>query len=583
MRRQTFALAVVVILVVASGLRFVWLKSDPPTVGAGWVGVVWHDEGAWVHNARNRALWGAWRTDNWNPVFVTPVFTALEYGAFEAFGVGTWQARAVPIISGLTAIAFLMLGLHALSGRRAAAIGGALLATNYVFVMWNRAALMESTMTAFLVVSWAGIALSAKRPSWGLLAGVAAALAWFTKASAAFYIAAIAIEIALSAVFAGPLTEAGSGSSRSWKRPLTPAGTFVLIGLALSAAVTAVLFVWPHWPEYRFYNWQMSVLRKPEYSARALMDRASWLPIVNDFFMWMWPVLAVGTVALLAILTRWRGAKPSERVLVLWMIVGLVELVIHDSGNERRYVMFIPALIALSANALGGGSLGMNQVAAANPRWRWLAIPVLLGLSYLVAGSAVRFLFLDQIHAHQLHRPVVLAAAIAALVTGVMVWRWRQVADTIARWRPAGGAIAAVMGVTILADAVHFSQWAAQRREANYEASREVGRLLPAGTLVQGKLANGLALENRIRPIFIGHGFGNYDDRLQRDDVRYILTYVSPTVGFESQAGSDMIQDLLNHYPAGRWVATFDVNETGPANRAALFDKVPGSDPRARD
>ena len=30
-------------------------------------------------------------------------------------------------------------------------------------------------------------------------------------------------------------------------------------------------------------------------------------------------------------------------------------------------------------------------------------------------------------------------------------------------------------------------------------------------------------------PIFIGHGFGNYDDRLQRDDVRYILTYDLPT------------------------------------------------------
>ena len=46
-----------------------------------------------MHNARNRALWGTWRTDDWNPVFIAPVFTALEYAAFAAFGVGTWQAR----------------------------------------------------------------------------------------------------------------------------------------------------------------------------------------------------------------------------------------------------------------------------------------------------------------------------------------------------------------------------------------------------------------------------------------------------------------------------------------------------------
>jgi hypothetical protein len=71
-------------------------------------------------------------------------------------------------------------------------------------------------------------------------------------------------------------------------------------------------------------------------------------------------------------------------------------------------------------------------------------------------------------------------------------------------------------------------------------------------------------------------GFGNYDDRLQRDDGRYILTYVSPSVGFESQAGFDMIQEILNRYPHRRTVATVTVNETGGPDRAALIEKVPG-------
>ena len=43
-------------------------------------------------------------------------------------------------------------------------------------------------------------------------------------------------------------------------------------------------------------------------------------------------------------------------------------------------------------------------------------------------------------------------------------------------------------------------------------------RLRDFGLLWISSLANGLALENRIRPIFIGHGFGNYDDRLRRDE-----------------------------------------------------------------
>src|SRR5512139_224780 len=133
----------VLALAVAAVLRGAWLTADPPTHAT--VGIVWHDEGPWVHNARNKALWGVWRTDEWNPVFIAPVFTALEYGAFRAFGVGTWQARTVPLASGLLAIVLLAAGLAAVAGHRAALIGGCLLATNYVFVMWNRAALMEST------------------------------------------------------------------------------------------------------------------------------------------------------------------------------------------------------------------------------------------------------------------------------------------------------------------------------------------------------------------------------------------------------------------------------------------------------
>ncbi len=192
MSRRLFIASVLLVLAVGASMRLVWLRADPPVQGG--VGIVWHDEGTWVHNARNKALWGVWRTDAWNPVFVAPVFTALEYVAFEAVGVGTWQARIVPALSGIAAVALMMVGLAALAGRRAALVGGALLASNYAFVMWNRAALMESTMTAFMVAAWAAYAWADRRPAWGLVAGAAAAAAWFTKAAAAFFVAALALD-----------------------------------------------------------------------------------------------------------------------------------------------------------------------------------------------------------------------------------------------------------------------------------------------------------------------------------------------------------------------------------------------------
>jgi hypothetical protein len=118
-----------------------------------------------------------------------------------------------------------------------------------------------------------------------------------------------------------------------------------------------------------------------------------------------------------------------------------------------------------------------------------------------------------------------------------------------------------------------FVQWAMGRTDKNYRASVQLGTLLPPGTLVHGKLANGLALENTIRPIFVGREFGNYADRKQRDDVRYILTYVAPYVGYEGT----VIRDVLEAYPNRIIIKTFDVAEsTTGHDRAALIDKFGG-------
>ncbi len=576
MSRQTFAATLLLILVAATGLRTVWLRADPPQIDVVGVGIVWHDEGAWTHNARNRALWGTWETDQWNPVFVAPVFTALEYLSFREFGVGLWQARLVSAVSGIAAVAFLVAGLAAIANRRTALIGGALLATNYAFVMWNRAALMESTMTAFIVVAWAAYAIADRRPWWGALAGASVTLAWFTKAAAAFFVAAIVLDVATTLLLSR--TARGRSGRPDWPAPgrdQTRAAAITLVSLAATALGIGLLFVLPHWTEYRFYNWQMSVLRKPEYDLRHFLDRATWVPIVQAIFMRMWLILATAALGILAILARWRSARPGERLLVWWVLIGLLELIVHDSGNDRRYVMFIPALVALAAVVLGRLTPVLPPGFASRAGRRAAAAPLLLFLGYIVFGAAIRPLFLDDIAASHFHRVVMAAAGLAIVATLLILGAWSRVTGWLAT-----RAVTPTVGLAFLAIAlgwnlVEFSRWAATHRDTNYQASVALGRLLPADTLVQGKLANGLALDNRIRPIFIGNHFGNYDDRLQRDDVRYILTYDLPSVGYESQADSGLIQELLDRYPQHHIVATFDVDETPAPDRAALIDKRP--------
>ena len=387
MSRRRWLILAATILLAATALRTAWLRADPPNTS---VGIVWHDEGAWVHNARNRALWGAWRTDNWNPVFIAPVFTALEYGAFEAFGVGTWQARTVPVASGLLALIALMAGLHAATSRhaeRTALIGGALLAVNFTWVMWNRAALMESTMTMFIVVAWAAYAHGRHAGRCGE-SSPASPRCWRSsprppRRSSSRRSCSMPLWTIAAAARSRPCARACRSTRRRPRRARRMADAGRRRG---GRGGDLRRFRLPHWQEYQFYNWQMTVTRKPSYDLRSFIDRASWLPVVQDVFTRMWLVL-LRRVAGHGRHRRGAGARarPAERLLVLWVLVGLAELVVHDSGNERRYVMFVPALVALAALFAGQGLRWLPDVARRHPmRSRLLALPLLLLLLYLV-------------------------------------------------------------------------------------------------------------------------------------------------------------------------------------------------------
>ena len=536
-------------------MRGLFPTADPPWNPS--VGVVWHDEGAWVHNARNKALFGEWRLDNWNPVYVAPVFTAAEYLSFSAFGVGVWQARLVSELAGLVSVLLLALGVRRLSGNLAGLIAGGLIATNYVYVMYNRAAIMEALMTAFIVCAWYCSTRAARAPMWGAAAGMMATLAFFTKASAAFYVGALGLAALIRIVEA---------------RRVEKAAVWTLAGLGISFAIVGAVFVIPNWADYQFYNWEMSVTRKPSYDLTALTTRLSWFPIVHDMFSRMWLALALGLFGAWGVAARWRDSTDGERLLLLWVAVGSLELLIHDVGNERRFVFLIPALVALASMVLARGSLLPPDTAALPRRRLLLFSPLLLYSAYVLLGPLTRVPFLDDVYAHVLRWPVRLAAAGAVALTVATIAAWPIRRFTTAFWKPA--VALAVLLVAMAWNAGQFVSWAASRTYKNYEASVAVGRALPPGTLVQGKLANGLALENRIRPIFIGHGFGNYADRKDRWDVRYILTYTDPGIGHEG----DQINDVLAAYPGWRIIMTFDVAETPSGHdTAALIEK------RARD
>lgn len=573
-----FAVALLAVVALAAALRGIYPTADPPWRSP--VGVVWHDEGAWTHNARNRALFGTWVTDNWNPLYIAPVFTGLEYGAFSAFGVGLWQARTVSMAAGVVSVWLLGLAVCRMGGRSAGLVAAGLLATNYVWVMYSRAALMEATMVAFMVASFYAMVRAERQASWGLAAGPLALLAYFTKAAAASFVAANGVVAAIALVEsvrrrarsnAGPPDDLAVQNRR--------VAIAVIVGLAVAGIVALVAFVGPYWTEYRFYNWQMSVTRKPAYTLKAFVDRLSWFPIVHDVFTRMWFTVLVAVVALAGWLTRLPRTSLGERVLIGWIGFGVLQLIAHDVGNERRFVSLVPALVAVAALALArDGRLLPGGLETWGARRRLAALPIVLAGAYLVAGGIVRLGFIYDIG------PSVRWSALAAVVlTACLYVVWRPVARVLSSHRVPVVWALALGGLVMAGDLAQVGQYVSGMTFRNITAMRLVAERLKPGTLVHGKLANGLALESRIRPVFVGNRFGNYDDRLTRDDVRYVLTYVSPWVGYEGP----IIREVLDAYPGKRLLWTVPVAESaGGADLAALFDKHPSSpmpDDRAQD
>jgi hypothetical protein len=361
----------------------------------------------------------------------------------------------------------------------------------------------------------------------------------------------------------GPREGGSAGQSRA-------AALWTMTGLAIAFAVAATFFVLPHWRDYQFYNWQVSVTRKPRYDLASVLTRISWFPILHDTFSRMWGVLCLGLFGAWGIAARWRRAADSERLLLLWIAIATLELLVHDDGNERRFVVLIPALVALASLVLARGRLLSAEALAVPRRTVLLLSPAILYTGYVLSGPIARLPFLDEVYAHVLFHAVRIAAAAALVIGLTVVATWPRLAALSDR-RPWSLRVASVVVALFAAwNLAQFARWASGRTYENYEASLALGRAVPPGTLIQGKLANGLSLENRIRPLFIGHEFGNYADRKTRDDVRYILTYTDPEIGHEG----DQIKDVLAASPGWRIIMSFDVAETSSGHdQAALIEK----------
>lgn len=356
---------VALLFLAAMVLRFVSLDADPPcTVGLHFIS----DEGWWVHNARNNALFDTWILDEFNQsLLVSPTFCLGTYAVYSLAGVSIATSRILPVLSGLICILLLSALVQRHTDRRTAVTVMLLFGCNFGFTHLNRTAYVDSTALMFLLLAWWLIESLPDRV-WGVfLAGMSFALAVVTKSYVLSVIPPAGIVICLRLM---------ASRHRIRYRDLA------LNAILFCGGVFAVYMLWrkyiylPNQDEYRimYHLWQdgnfpsslKEILRNiPSFFVKRLGHHV----IPARFFMLNATLVLLAAIRLIQIVAmggkslreKFRRIPRIETEAFIFLAVLSAEIAPLTAKPFRRYIFLYLPLVILAASTLRTTSVRKNR------------------------------------------------------------------------------------------------------------------------------------------------------------------------------------------------------------------------------
>lgn len=501
--------AVALLCLLLVGLRVVALRSDPYS-RLDWSAGLLTDEGFYIHNARNRVLFGRARTDEFNNMLLSPLLHHVQVAAFVAFGVGSAQARAISVVSSLLALGLLFAALRRAFGTRIALTAVVLLGLDHVNLLYNRMALMDTpaalgAVAAFFAFVRAQEAGATRR----------ARLAWLAACGALLGVTVVSRMLGVYLVAAPFAALATAGRRRE-------AFGAVGAGLAVVAAGYVVGWYLPRAAEIARMNRYYRVVQVQPRSAAHLLRNVRHA-VLGDH-RGLAPYLFRHTPAAFALALAWLAALAAARAgrlrtadgaearaagayLAAWLLAGWALLAAVAYSPSRYYVMTYPALFSLAAIALWSlpdmlRALAGRGAAACVARSALAAL-----LAYHAAEAVV----------HQggvVGRAATLAALLGAPVAAaVLAW-----AAPGALTRPGAARVAAVGAVAVWLgfNAYWLGDWAAHLSYSQYAISRWLAAAVPPGSVLLGDVAPGITMDNGLAAVNVIPGLCNGERPVER-------------------------------------------------------------------
>ncbi len=511
--RRTPATVVLIVGAVAlmAALRLVALTSDA-YLRLDWSAGLLTDEGFYIHNARNIALFGAARQDEFNNSLISPVLHALQTMVFLNFGPSAVSARLISVAFGLATVVFLFVGVRAAVGHRAAALAALFAGLDHIGLLFSRMALMDTPAATAATGAFAAFACASaatdKRRRWALLAasGVLIALAFVTRSLYVY-------------LFPAPFAALWWSLRRGEVSRIQAKADLAAVGAGLAGALAVYYVVWalPHQAELSrmssyYLNHQLLPQSVGKLGKNLLSAVFGDYRGISPYLFRHTPILFC--LALVAIgwgtrVLRVRPESPADKghssgaptvFVILWMSVGWAALALVNYSPTRYYVTTLPALYAVAAIVLS--DLGRWSFVVHSTRQADRLKRAVLG-GFLGYHSATAL-----VHHEGTLSPTwtVVVLTIVAIVVGRTAY---SLPEVCCRRRFQINKYACLVGGWVLVNTYWLGDWATHMKFTQHEASLRLAAALPAGATIIGDVANGLCLDNRLRAVNVIPGLCN--------------------------------------------------------------------------
>lgn len=479
--KKTWILAFGLIALLA-GLRLVHLSADSP-VNLHWGRGAFTDEAFYAHNARNKILFKAWSTDEFNYHLLSPVMSGLDYLAFSLGGVRYTSIRLVSIIASVITLLFLFMWLKKHFAIAVAFSGTAFLGLNYFYLMHSRLALSEVPMLMALMISFYFLTLG-KRYGY-FVAGLFFGLAVLTKSLAGFFGALVLFYLY------------GDERKKFWSH----LGMFMLPLVAVGIG-TFFLLVFPNPQEYLKSFAIFVGQRTPK----------RLLQVMKVFHTEFFAQLPATTVFTLASLWFYQGFSAPEKNIALWWWVGLIYLSVWSYTTAAYYLILIIPMSVLSALFLYRmykGFSGQEHI----PSWFFRGIWFFC--SYLMIRYILLFYWRDTFFAVKINKVI-----LEIITLSLLSLLWTFLAET--RTLRLKKISIAAFSLFLVFDFLPFIRWVVRPAYTVQCVGRDMQKIVGTGT-VAGPWSPALCLETRTRAFPFWENVVNDKNLDRRTDIDYLL------------------------------------------------------------